>query len=303
MLGEMGERLLFGGYIVGYLFFAGAGAGAFLVAAVSCIWDALRQTDRSERLACAGQRGFMVAPCAVGVACVLLVADVGATDRLWVVFANPFQSVMSFGAWTVAALFAVSVALAAASLLLARVPRALQWAGCLIGSLLAVGTMTYTGVLLADMVSIDFWHTGLLVALFVTSSLSCGTAGVIATCAVALPRGAVAARDLWRVALLLGVVEACVLVAFLASRYGVSETARASCGLLLSGSLALPFWGGVAGVGLAVPFAAHARSSVRTQPSAPRMAFASACVLAGGVALRFCVVAAALYTPLTLGVI
>ncbi len=89
--------MLFGWYIVGYLFLAGAGSGAFLVSACCCMWDAARQDDESERLALAAQAGFYAAPCLMLAAVLFLLLDLGNAERAWQVMLAPFQSVMSLG--------------------------------------------------------------------------------------------------------------------------------------------------------------------------------------------------------------
>ncbi len=291
--------MLFSGYIVGYLFLAGAGSGAFFVSACCCIGDAVWKTEGSERLVRSTQMGFCVAPCLVLLASLLLLLDLGNAERVWLVATMPFQSVMSAGAWFVALFTLVSGGLAVAALLVREVPRALLWACCVVGLLLAAGTMGYTGVLLADMVGIDFWRTPWLVALFVASSLSCGVAAITVLDVALLPPTRAAAPSLWRVACVLTCIEACVLAAFMAVQHGYTETARASCDLLLSGRLSAAFWGGVCAAGLAVPLAAHAVAG-RLVPAPAAHLVASAGVLVGGLLLRYCVIAAALYTPLAL---
>ena len=59
---------MFGWYIVAYLFLAGAGAGAFFAAACACVWDAVRRSDASEKLARTCQAGFYAAPCLMALA-------------------------------------------------------------------------------------------------------------------------------------------------------------------------------------------------------------------------------------------
>ena len=301
--------MLFGGYIVGYLFLAGAGSGTFLVAACCCVGDALRRTDASERLARAVQPGFYVAPCLMVLAGVLLLLDLGNAERAWLVATMPFQSVMSAGAWLVVLLTVVSGGLAGAGLLMHEAPRPFLWFGCLAGAFLAVGTMGYTGLLLSDMVGVDFWRTPWLVALFVASSLSCGVAVVTVADVLFAPAGAdglsrtghMSAPALWCTGAVLTIVEAAVLVAFLATQRAFTEPSRASCELLLAGSLAPLFWAGVCGAGIVLPLAAHAARCVLSVAAARLVA--SAGVLVGGLLLRHCVVAAALFTPLALGAI
>lgn len=291
--------MLFGWYIVGYLFLAGAGSGAFFVSECCCVIDAVRKTDSSERLAASVQPGFYAAPCLLLVAGLFLLLDLGNPERVWQIAFAPARSVMSLGAWFVALLTLVSGALAVAGAALPEVPKALQRACCVLGMPLALGTMSYTGILLAGMVGIDFWRSPWLVALFVASSLSTGTSTVLLLDALIAPPSVAIPSALRRAAWAFSFAEACVLAVFLATQYGFSDVARASCDLLLSGELSPAFWGGVCLVGLAAPLAIGAVS--HALPERPTVISQTVGVLAGGASLRFCIVSAALYTPLALG--
>lgn len=293
--------MVFGFYIVAYLFLAGTGAGAFFVSAGACIGDAVNRSDASERLARTCQAGFYVAPCLMVLAALFLLLDLGNVERAWLVATTPLQSVLSVGAWLVALLVAISATLAICGLVAASVPRAVLWMCCAAGGLVALGVMGYTGLLLSDMVSVDLWRTPWLVALFVVSSLSCGAAAILALDAIFAPSSCEVSRTLWRAAAVLGCIEATVLAAFLVAQSGFSETARASCELLVGGALAPVFWAGVCAMGLAAPLALHA--AARMLPRRAAMLASSLGVLAGGLLLRYCVVAAALFTPLALGAI
>ena len=222
---------------------------------------------------------------------------------------TPFQSVLSVGAWLVALLTAVSGALAVWALVASKVPRAALWTCCVLGGACALGVMGYTGLLLSDMVSIDFWHTPWLIALFMASSLSCGIA-----CALALAQitGAASAFGamLGRLAAIdaaVIVVEAAIVAVFVyaASQAGAplsngTELAAAqSVRELVQGSNAQLFWGCFAVLGLAVPFALDVVLALRRRPLPGVVLFASACVLAGGFVMRFCVVAAGAHPVLS----
>lgn len=292
--------MVFGWHIVAYLFLAGAGAGAFFAAACASMWDAAVRSDASERMLRTCQAGFYAAPCLVVLAALFLLLDLGNAQRAWLVVLSPFQSVMSAGAWLVALLAAASCAVAA-SAALGSVPRALLWTCCVVGAPCALGVMGYTGLLLSDLVSIDFWRTPWLVALFVASSLSCGVAVVVALDAALAPPSYEVSRGLWKAGAVLGCVEAAVLVAFVVAQSGFTDSARASCELLLEGRLAPMFWGGVVATGLALPLAAHAFE--RALPGRAAMLAASLGVLVGGLLLRYCIVAAASFSPLVLSAI
>lgn len=133
------------------------------------------------------------------------------------------------------------------------------------------------------------------------SSLSCGAAVIVGLDAALSPPSCEVSRVAWGAGAVLGCIEAAVLVAFLAVQSGYTQTARASCEALLAGSLALTFWVGVCAVGLAVPLALHAVG--RLLPGRAAMMASSLGVLAGGLLLRYCIVAAASFTPLALGAI
>lgn len=288
--------MLFSWYIVCYLFLAGAGSGAFLLAACCCMVDALRRTPGTEQALRAAQSGFYVAPALMVLAVIMLLLDVGNPERIGAIAFMPLQSVMSAGAWMVAALTAISSIMAGVSLFCRTVPRLLLWACCIVGSLSAVGVMTYTGLLLSDMASIDFWHTPLLTVLFVASSLSTGMAAVLGVDVFRLTSSVRVPRSLWRLAAVLGCAELAVLAAFFAVQSAFTEVSRQSCALLLTGDLAPTFWLGVVGAGVALPFAAHA--ATKRAVSATPVLVGSAGTLAGGLLLRYCVVAAALFTPM-----
>ena len=85
-------------------------------------------------------------------------------------------------------------------------------------------------------------------------------------------------------------LEAVALAAFVAVGF-MHEESRDAAQALFSGDLRWLFWGGIVGIGLVVPFVLE-RLSV---PEGRRfqLLWTGAFVLAGGLMLRFCVVAAA----------
>ena len=293
--------MLFSWYVIAYLFLAGAGAGAFLVAAVCCMVDAIALTPRTARLAAAVQPAFLAAPALVALAITFLFFDVGSPERVGYLLLNPFQSVMSVGAWMVTLLLAVSATLAIAGAA-AKVSRAFQLTCMVAGSVLAIGTMTYTGLLLSGLPSVEFWATGWLVALFVASSLSCGTAVIVGADAIlhASPEGT--SRGPWKLAGWLTAAEAAVLACFIASRQLAGGEALQATQQLLLGQLAPAFWLLVVGTGLLLSGVLHAARGRRVPLRMARLA-AEFGVLAGGFALRYCIVAVASLPPLTLTII
>lgn len=170
--------------------------------------------------------------------------------------------------------------------------RLLLWANLVLAGLLVV----YTGVLLAQ-TSRSLWNsTGLVPALFAVSALSTGTA---ALALAGWRRGAAVAQAVERlrqadVALLL--LEAAVLVVFVGWLALLAGPAAARAAqVLLSGAFAAPFWGGVVVVGLLAPLALGA---ARGRVGALAEWGAAVLVLAGGLALRYVVVAGGQVGPL-----
>lgn len=295
----LGDFLVFSSYIVWYLFLAGVASGAFLVASICCAVDAVRRTRSCEELAGSAQSGFLIAPVTVALAALFLVLDLGSPERAWLVLLAPFESIVATGAWLVMLFFIVSCAAALCGLFMREVPQWLLWTSWIVGGFLAIGVMTYTGLLLSDLVAIDFWYTWLLPVLFVVSSIATGLAAILVVDALMAKHVQKTARSLWAVGAVLGVFECIVVAVFLVGRFMFSEAARASCEMLLFGDLAAFFWVGVVACGLIGPLLVHILAT-KVRGTA-LILVSSAGVLAGGFFVRYCIVNAALFTPMTLG--
>jgi formate-dependent nitrite reductase membrane component NrfD len=320
---------MFSSFIVWYLFFAGMGSGAFVIAALTTILShrrAMNQTAFNVRRGSAGALsaanlpsllgstisvergtsttstervrgtvGFIVAAFSMVLAALLLLCDFDDPLRTWRVILTPFASIVSFGANAVILFTVVSILAALLALFQTRLPRFLSLVVLVLGTLLALATMVYAGLFLAGMVSVDVWRTWLIPLLFVVSSFSCGLAAVLFLEALYRGRGAPGFKVCWTSQFVLGLVEAVVLVAFLVERLGSSPTARASIELLLTGEQAVVFWGGVIGIGLLIPLASHLL--VNWIPIDALILTASVCVIVGGFLIRYCVVGIGLLSP------
>ncbi len=286
-------------YIVAYLFAAGVGSGAFFVAYSTCLWDLIRQSPASERAAASVQTAFYSAPALGVLSILLLLLDLGNPDRIAPLILNPFGSIIGTGAWLLGLFVLFTVLLAAFSLGPRPVSRGLLLGLGLPAFVCAVGVMSYTGVLLSTMVSIDFWHSPWLVALFVASSLTTGTAAIVFGAVLqGTPSAARNLQGLWKAFFLLTVAEAVVLTVFMGVQMGGTDSARAAVEALMTGSLAPMFWGAVVAVGFVGPWLAHGANRL-VGPSAA-LVISSVGVLVGGLALRYCIVGAGLYSPLVL---
>lgn len=287
---------MFSDFAIWYLFLAGTAAGAFLWAAVIDIRGAYAFAQNSVPFR--SRTGFHGCTMLLAFAALMLFLDLGNPYDILYLFENPLRSVMSVGAWLLTLCLAVSVAVSVL-LLLGRSAtvlfRVLELAGLVFGA----GVMTYTGVLLSSMVSIDFWNTPWLVLLFVASAVSCGAALVEALSFV-LVGSSRGLRDLARAAGTSRAVEFAALAVFLLSRWFAGGAAQSSCATLFAGDLAGLFWGGLVLCGFAAPLACDMANRLVRVPVL-RLAGAVS-TLAGGVCLRYCVVLAAAYSAITVNV-
>jgi len=289
---------MFSAYIVWYLFFAGVGSGCFVVATIGGIYDAHKSTLASEELYLRLQNGFILAPVCMIAASLFLLLDMGDVTRVWQALLMPFRSIVSLGAWFVVLFTFLTSFLALCGLFLKAIPRVLLYTCWTGGLVLAFSTMGYTGILLSSLISIDFWYTWLLPLLFIVSSLSTGVAAVLLIDAVFGLNASVALSSLWNSALIFGVLEVMCLAVFFVDRFLFSETARQSCVLLFFGDLAPWFWIGIFGCGIVLPLFIHVLYHKIPEPG--MILSASMAVLVGGFCIRYCIVEAALYSPVIL---
>lgn len=319
---------MFSELVVAYLFLGGSGAGACAVTAVL----GLLADGGDVRLGLAARfRGgdsrsgayrrlfvplWAVALVVLVLGAVCLAADVGRIDRVLLLAVSAPTNYLVVGFWALV----ICLALGATALLV--------WQGAVRGSyrlLMALNgasvvaacvAAVYTGLLLAGLAAVPLWFGPWLPAAFLLSALSCGTALVGATMVLTgadAPFGrvlrAVAAADMGLIGLeavaLAGWLGCTWLAAGGADAQAAPATptdaaALASVAALVGGSWAPVFWGALGAVGLAVPLGLEGAllATGRRGGSPPRcrsaVALASAtCVLAGGAALRWLAVMAA----------
>lgn len=300
-----------------YLFLAGAGAGALLVAAVlealtpfevRCC-EAVGPTGAAARNGFARLAASAAMPAeprapfpqffgpaygvgliAVAVGALCLLADLGRPDRLLRLLFAPTLSFISVGVWLLMALCLCAALLCAVWVFgAARIPRGLAAAvriGC---ALCAVAVMTYTGLLLASIQAVPFWHSAWLPLLFVASDISTGIGLVVAAVVLCGGDGPFRTTLLrikqWDAAAI--VIEAICLALLLISAYFHGTTARESATMLLSGSVAPQFWIMVVATGLVFPFLAERLGRLGSQRM---MLSVSMALLISCFFLRWCVV-------------
>ena len=281
-------------YIAWYLFFAGAGAGAFAIASV--VDFALRLDPRPHLLKIAPitDIGMVLGPIMVAVGCVFLLLDLGDPSIAFNVFLRPL-SILGLGSWAIA-LFCLFAALSLAFGLMShcRASKLIEPLSQFLAMVLSFVVILYSGVFYSLFPSVPFLNTPLVPALFTASAFSSGAGLLVVvgffrqTCEGVLEgMNGLSAID---VAIVL--VEVILLTALLARPALFPESdASLSSSALLFGGLSLLFWTGVIVVGCVVPLAVDLTCLAHPRPTVLCIGGISA--LVGGVCLRFCILMAA----------
>jgi hypothetical protein len=294
--------------MIAYLFLGGTGAGAM-------VWLWVLGVAGGRRMP---GRAYVAATCALAAAVACLVCDIGRPDRILLLFTQPSLSYVGVGAWLLAALLPAMALICLlrcglipvlasqqpqgrgshkASGRLRRVaglwPAALELAA----ALLAVAVVLYSGLLLQSIGTGLPLGSLLLVPLLAMSALSCGGALLILASVLG---GDAADFRLLRIDAALIVLEVAALVGFELMAHEPASLALPWLSLV-EGEAVAAFWLLVVGAGLALPLAmeAVALRLSRLGRIARAGDFAlpvAACVLMGGFALRWSLLADGLAT-------
>lgn len=284
--------------IAAYLYLGGLGAGAFAVGVV-LDWlgfglPAVYATPFASWTWDWSKTLMLAAPLVAAAGASLLIFDLG---RNWYLFftagRNPRTSWMARG-FSILLAFILTACLVGAVSLFApewrssglafwRVVEALALAA-------ALGTAGYTGILLRSMKYVPAWNISLLPLLFSASALSTGSMAVLLAAVIAGAFGVEAAavemvvRSLEAFELVLIAVEAVLLGLYVRSLVGGNLEAQLSARKLISGEWRYPFWIGVVGCALVIPFVLDL---VNLAFGSGALAVVTACsVLVGGFILR-----------------
>lgn len=258
------HEIAWGGLIAIYLFLAGIAAGAFLSAALT---DLFGKNPQPKLI----RAGAYIPPIAIIIGLLLLIFDLDRPLSFWKLLFNVnFASVMSIGTFIISLFTAASVVYAylvwtwpaaqkrgiqitvagqeaaAASQVKETGLQALRKPVAVVGSLLAVGTASYTGFLLSAVSTNQFWSVPFLGIsdvpflpfLFLVSALSTGLAATLIA--------AIDCSDLTfykKVDIVLLAIEILLLIVLYTS---VSSA-------FFQGTLATLFWIGVVVIGLLLP--------------------------------------------------
>lgn len=276
------------GLVIWYLFLAGTGAGVYLLAVGNKLF---RRENALSKM------GYIWSPVLVSVGTGLLLLDLGRPFYAFLAVLRPFSSMVSVG--TIILTFFILVGFLQIYITFFKnqeSPRSLD----IVGIVLAIGTATYTGLLLGVVEAIPFWNNlVLLPVLFLVSALSSGTGFILLVAVVnKYFHEEEKARNLYALMkfdVVLIVIEVVLLAALLILSANGHPAAAASVGILTKGSFALPFWGLVVVTGLLVPFVLEAL--VRSHKLCI-IAICSLALLVGGVTLRYSVVIAGVWIPM-----
>jgi protein NrfD len=280
-----------------YLFLGGLSAGVMIL-------SALLQRRGGERSAAARWLPFL-APVLVSVGMAALFLDLEHKLFVWRFYlAFRWSSPMSWGAWILLVVYPVTILQGLASIDDAQAAALAGRLGGLGGRVTAlrgwalprargvgtaamatgVGLGLYTGVLLSTLGARALWGSSLLGPLFLVSGLSTGAAAMMLGPITGEERHLLARWDLAAIG-----AEAALLVLVLVGLSTGGAGAREAAGLLLGGPFTAPFWVLVVAAGLAVPALLEV---LEHRLRLPATRVPPALVLAGGLALRWILVAA-----------
>jgi formate-dependent nitrite reductase membrane component NrfD len=149
-----------------YLFLGGVGAGAYVIAAINGLM--------AEGLELSTTIGLWISWPALLVGSVCLLADLGSPFKAILAGMKPGSSWIARGTWVISLFMIVAfVHLVLFKYTAAPNPNLIAVLS-VVGIVLAVGTMAYTGILLGASKGIPFWRSGAVPVVFTVSALVTG---------------------------------------------------------------------------------------------------------------------------------
>jgi formate-dependent nitrite reductase membrane component NrfD len=226
----------------------------------------------------------------------LLIFELGRPFQFHRVFSRE-KAIMTVGAYMLSLLIGVSFVYG--TFMFSFLPwyplEGLRQLVAVIGLLLGMSVVIYTGVLPASMKARPFWHGPALPVLFMVSAISNGIAvQYLVVHALASGNNAAVAEGLLSAAnivlLVLGLIVLFIYV--LTMRASAAPPAAEAANAWLKGRQKLAFWVGLVGIGMVVPLVLYAVGINIT------WILASVGVLIGGIFLRFLIIYTGDRTPL-----
>jgi formate-dependent nitrite reductase membrane component NrfD len=291
-------------FIASYLFLGGAAGGSFLVGG----YLDLKTKGEHKVSKFAGFTSFIAIVFGLG----FLLMDLGQPGLAFNAFNQPFTSVMAFGTWIIT--FFTIVSAIYTSFFIRQFPWSRSSGGrkafAVIGMILGLVTMYYTGLLVGMALTRPLWAQPLIPVLFTVSGASAGIAFVEIAPKVAARRNAELEEELKGLertdALLIG-LGSLIIISLAYVMNNSTATSSSAITTWLTGSLSTEFWGGLVAVGLILPALFYIVTITRGKGSAAGSAvltvLAGFFVLVGGLILRYIVLGASTQetTTATLG--
>jgi formate-dependent nitrite reductase membrane component NrfD len=163
-----------------------------------------------------------------------------------------------------------------------------------LAGLAALGITVYTGFVLNTVKGVPFWNSTLLPLLFVLCGLL-GGFGLSVVIALIGDINLAAAETGSRWLLIINIL---LIIVYLWSAANREATGRRSVMEQMRGTLAPMFWIGIVALGIIVPAMIAFLSYFAGEISAFLLVAGVACEIAGGLALRYCILKAGAYKPL-----
>lgn len=278
----MKEKHKWGWPIASYLFLGGLGGGMIVVAGLADL-----AFGEGELFSL----GNLIAGIAIAIGSSLLIFELGRPFQFWRVLSRQ-KAIMTAGAWMLSFTIATSFAY------FSFWPDFSPWRQLIglrhlvagINIVLGVGVCIYTGILLGSLRARVFWNTPLLPVLFLVSGISTGVAAqsLLAgswPCHVAAGELGALHAALRSCDLALLVFELILVFVYVGMmRFSAGPVTARIAAQWLTGPKRWLFWGGLVGLGLALPTILYVLSPAAGGEVAALL------VLIGGVVLRFLVV-------------
>ena len=164
-----------------------------------------------------------------------------------------------------------------------------------LAGILAFGVAIYSGFVVGYVGAIKLWNSAIVPIIFVIAGLTGGLAILLAT---SLGDDADRVMTMVNTMLISLVAYAVFMAIYLWVSTYESSAARDSVMRMIRGSIALAFWIGVVLLGIIIPAALLASASLAQAASTAPLIIAIVCAIIGGVALRYVILKAGMYSPL-----
>ncbi len=164
-----------------------------------------------------------------------------------------------------------------------------------IAGICAFGVAIYSGFVVGFVGAIKLWNSAIVPLLFVVAGLT-GGLGILLLASQGEPTARI--LDIARAGFYVLVGYAVFTAIYLWVSTYENTNARDSVARILTGGVARVFWPVVVGIGIVAPLALIGPFAFRASVSAVAYLAAGACIIVGGVGLRYVILKAGVYSPL-----